>query len=42
LGNYPFLDEHIAFDKRASFLQVPIKLGKFPKIWESSHLLLNT
>jgi len=30
MGKFPFTVEHIAFDKRASFLQVHIKMGKFP------------
>jgi hypothetical protein len=42
MGKFPFIVEHVAFAKRASFLQIPIKMGKFLKKWESSHLLLNT
>ena len=30
MGKFPFIVEHVAFDKRASFLQ-------FPKKWENSH-----
>jgi hypothetical protein len=30
MGKFPFIVENIVFDKRASFLQVPIKMGKFP------------
>jgi len=30
MGKFPFIVEHVAFDKRASFLQIPIKMGKFP------------
>jgi hypothetical protein len=36
MGKFPFFVEHIAFDKRASFLQIPLKMGNFPKIWENS------
>jgi len=28
-GKFPFVAAHVAFDKRASFLQIPIKRGKF-------------
>jgi hypothetical protein len=30
MGKFPFIVEHIAIDKRASFLQIPIEMGKFP------------
>jgi hypothetical protein len=30
MGKFPFIDEHIAFEKRANFLQIPIDMGKFP------------
>jgi hypothetical protein len=50
MGKFPFIVEYIAFAKRAGKLssnsnkngKIPIKMGKFLKIWESSHLLLNT
>jgi len=49
MGKFPFIVEHVAFAKRESFClnsykngKIPIKMGKFLKIWESSHLLLNT
>jgi len=29
MGKFPFIAEHVAFDKGASFLQIPIKMGKF-------------
>jgi hypothetical protein len=32
MGKFPFFVEHIAFDKRASFLQIPLKMGNFPFI----------
>jgi len=37
MGKFPFIAEHVAFDKRASFLQIPIKMGKFLKKWEISY-----
>jgi len=30
MGNFPFFAENVAFDNRASFLQISIKMGKFP------------
>jgi len=30
MGKFPFIAEHVAFDKRASFLQIPRKRGKIP------------
>jgi hypothetical protein len=30
MGKFPFIVEHVANAKRASFLQIPIKMGKFP------------
>jgi len=30
MGKFPFIVEHVAFAKRASFLEIPIKSGKFP------------
>jgi hypothetical protein len=30
IGNLSFIVGHVAFDKMASFLQILIKLGKFP------------
>jgi len=49
MGKFPFIVEHAAFAKRAKLSsnsykngKIPIKMGKFLKIWESSHLLLNT
>jgi len=37
MGKFPFIAEHLAFDKEASFLQIPIKMGKYPYKWESSY-----
>jgi hypothetical protein len=36
MGKFPFIVEQKVFAKRASFLQIPIKMGKFPKKWENS------
>jgi hypothetical protein len=30
MGKFPFIVEHKVFDKRASFLQISIKIDKFP------------
>ena len=30
MGKFPFFAEHVAFDYRASFLQIPKNMGKFP------------
>jgi len=29
IGKFPFIVEHLTFDKRSSFLLFPIKMGKF-------------
>jgi len=49
MGKFPFIVEHVAFAKRAKLSsnsykngKIPINMGKFLKIWESSHFLLNT
>ena len=36
MGKFPFIVEHVAFDNRAGFLQIPIKMGKFPQKCEES------
>jgi len=30
MGKFPFIAEHVAFEKRASFLQISVKMGNFP------------
>ena len=37
MGKFLIIVEHIAFDIWASFLQIPIKMGRFPSKWEDSH-----
>jgi len=36
MGKFPFIVEYVTFNKTASFLQIPIKMGKFPKKPENS------
>ena len=31
MEKFPFIVEHVAFAKRASLLQIPLKMGKFHK-----------
>ena len=31
MGKLPFIVEHVTFNKTASLLQIPKKMGKFPK-----------
>ena len=37
MGKFLFIVEHVAFPKRASFLQIPIKMGNYPYNWENSY-----
>jgi len=37
MGKFLFIVEHVAFPKRASFLQISIKMGNYPYNWENSY-----